>query len=70
MTRPVLKMQLISWNGLNRMVDCATYCIFGTDLAAGHHNEQFDINEDTLHAAVDVLFRSVLKINAYVNGNN
>ena len=42
----------------------ATYCIFGTDLAAGHHNEQFDINEETLHAAVDVLFRSVLKINA------
>ena len=42
----------------------ATYCIFGTDLAAGHHNEQFDINEETLHAAVDVLFQSVLKINA------
>ena len=42
----------------------ATYCIFGTDLPAGHHNEQFDINEDTLLAAVDVLFESVLKINA------
>lgn len=41
----------------------ATYCIFGTDLAAGHHNEQFDINEATLPVAVDVLFRSVLKIN-------
>lgn len=42
----------------------ATYCIFGTDLAAGHHNERFDINEDTMLIAVDVLFRSVLKLNS------
>lgn len=41
----------------------ASYCIFGTDLSAGHHNEQFDINEETMLAAVDVLYRSVLKIN-------
>lgn len=34
----------------------ATYCIFGTDLAAGHHHEQFDINEDTLLPAVEILF--------------
>ncbi len=40
----------------------AAYCIFGTDLSAGHHNEQFDINEDTMLAAVDVLYRSVVKI--------
>ena len=42
----------------------ATYCIFGTDLSAGHHNEQFDINEDTMITAVDVLFKSVLKLNS------
>lgn len=34
----------------------ATYCIFGTELAAGHHNEKFDINEETLGTAVEVLF--------------
>src|SRR5699024_547421 len=30
----------------------ATYAIFGTELAAGHHNEKFDIHEDTLLTAV------------------
>ncbi|MCG7344958.1 amidohydrolase [Sporosarcina sp. ACRSL] len=42
----------------------ATYCIFGTDLPAGHHNERFDINEETMLAAVDVLYRSIVKINS------
>ncbi|MET3575047.1 amidohydrolase [Bhargavaea ullalensis] len=41
----------------------ATYCIAGTDLAAGHHNERFDINEETMFAAVDVLFRAALRLN-------
>lgn len=41
----------------------ATYCIFGTELAAGHHNEKFDINEKTLHTAVQVLFESIKKLN-------
>ncbi|WP_040227294.1 amidohydrolase [Bhargavaea cecembensis] len=41
----------------------ATYCIAGTDLAAGHHNERFDINEETMFAAVDVLFRTALRLN-------
>ncbi|VDG97094.1 Indole-3-acetyl-aspartic acid hydrolase [Lysinibacillus sphaericus] len=41
----------------------ATYCIFGTELAAGHHNERFDIKEDTLPVAVDVLYRTVLALN-------
>lgn len=36
----------------------ATYCIFGTDLAAGHHHEQFDVNENTLGPAVDILFKT------------
>src|SRR5699024_1852991 len=33
----------------------ASYCIFGTDLAAGHHNEKFDINEDSMAPAVHTL---------------
>lgn len=41
-----------------------TYCIFGTDLAAGHHNEKFDINEDTLLPAVKILFESATKLGA------
>ncbi len=41
----------------------ATYCIFGTELAAGHHNEKFDINESTMLAAVKVLFESIKKLN-------
>ncbi|TLS38710.1 M20 family metallo-hydrolase [Pseudalkalibacillus caeni] len=40
----------------------ATYCIFGTELAAGHHNEKFDINEETLQTAVNVLFNSIGKL--------
>lgn len=41
----------------------ATYCIFGTELAAGHHNEKFDIKEETLPVAVDVLYQTVLALN-------
>lgn len=51
-------MQEVQKNG-----GTATYCIFGTDLAAGHHNENFDINEDTLLPAVDILYQALLKIN-------
>ncbi|MTW87159.1 amidohydrolase [Virgibacillus dakarensis] len=40
----------------------ATYCIFGTELAAGHHNEKFDINEDTLLPAVEILYSSAVKL--------
>lgn len=36
----------------------ATYCIFGTDLAAGHHNEKFDVNEDSMMSSVQVLFEA------------
>ncbi|ASK62386.1 peptidase M20 [Virgibacillus phasianinus] len=39
-----------------------TYCVFGTDLAAGHHNEKFDINEETLLPAVEILFASAKKL--------
>lgn len=40
----------------------ATYCIFGSELAAGHHNEKFDINEETLLPAVEILYNSILKL--------
>lgn len=38
----------------------ATYCIFGTDLAAGHHNEKFDVNEDSMMPAVQTLFKTAV----------
>ncbi|MGI2328138.1 amidohydrolase [Planococcus sp. YIM B11945] len=41
----------------------ATYCIVGTDLAAGHHNKLFDINEESLFAGVDVLYRAAVELN-------
>ncbi len=40
----------------------ASYCIFGTELAAGHHNEKFDIDEETLLPAVKILYQSVYEI--------
>ncbi|AOV07494.1 amidohydrolase [Sporosarcina ureilytica] len=39
----------------------ATYCIFGTDLAAGHHHEKFDIDEEPLLPAVEILFETACK---------
>ncbi|SFB10618.1 aminobenzoyl-glutamate utilization protein A [Lentibacillus halodurans] len=42
----------------------ATYCVFGTELAAGHHNELFDINEDTLLPSVEILYASIMRLNA------
>lgn len=44
----------------------ATYCIFGTELAAGHHNERFDINEETLLPSVEVLYHALLKLSKHV----
>lgn len=40
----------------------ATYCIVGSDLAAGHHNERFDFDEASMPGAVDVLYRSAVKL--------
>jgi aminobenzoyl-glutamate utilization protein A len=40
----------------------ATYCIVGTDLAAGHHNDKFDINEETLLPAAEILYNAILKL--------
>lgn len=40
----------------------ATYCVVGSDLAAGHHNERFDFDEASMLSAVDILYRSALKL--------
>lgn len=40
----------------------ASYCIFGTELAAGHHNEKFDVNEDSMISAVQTLFKSAVRL--------
>lgn len=40
----------------------ASYVIFGTTLAAGHHNEKFDIQEDSMIMAVNTLSKFVLNI--------
>lgn len=42
----------------------ATYCIIGTDLAAGHHHECFDINEDSLLPAVEILFAAAKELSS------
>lgn len=41
----------------------ASYCIFGTDLAAGHHNEKFDVNEKSMLPAVQTLFETAKLLN-------
>lgn len=38
----------------------ASYMIFGTELAAGHHHEKFDFDEGTLATAVETLTRIAL----------
>lgn len=38
----------------------ASYCIFGTDLAAGHHNEKFDVNEESMMPAVQTLLKTAV----------
>ena len=41
----------------------ATYCLIGCELAAGHHHARFDINEDALLAATDILYRVIQHLN-------
>ena len=36
----------------------ASYVVFGTQLAAGHHNEKFDFDEQVLAIAVETLART------------
>ncbi|MCS2147353.1 M20 family metallo-hydrolase [Scandinavium manionii] len=38
----------------------ASYMVFGTELSAGHHNEQFDFDEQVLGIAVETLARIAL----------
>ncbi|WP_368652561.1 amidohydrolase [Ornithinibacillus sp. 4-3] len=38
----------------------ATYCTFGSDIAAGHHNERFDIDEDAMPLAVEFVVNCAL----------
>lgn len=40
----------------------ATYVVFGTELAAGHHNEKFDIDERSLFPAAKVLAQSAITL--------
>lgn len=40
----------------------ATYIVVGTTLAAGHHHERFDYDEEVLPTAVDVLLRSAIRL--------
>jgi aminobenzoyl-glutamate utilization protein A len=38
----------------------ASYMVFGTELSAGHHNEQFDFDENVMAIAVETLARTAL----------
>lgn len=38
------------------------HMIFGSDLTAGHHNDKFDFDEETLYNAVDILEELILYI--------
>jgi aminobenzoyl-glutamate utilization protein A len=46
----------------------ASYVIFGTTLAAGHHNEKFDIQEDSMIMAVNCLSKFILNIDRLKRG--
>lgn len=41
----------------------ATYVCIGADTAAGHHNGAFDFDEAALSIALEVLYRTVMRIN-------
>lgn len=40
----------------------ATYSIMGTELAAGHHNEYFDINEEDILTAIEIWFNTIFLV--------
>ena len=46
----------------SRQGGLATYTIFGTTLAAGHHNERFDVNEDSMEPAVLTLLETAKRL--------
>ena len=41
-----------------------SYLLIGSSLAAGHHNERFDLKEEVLAPAVELLCRCALKLDA------
>jgi aminobenzoyl-glutamate utilization protein A len=52
---------------MNRVIELggkATYCIVGSNIAAGHHNERFDIDEASLRIGVNVLYKVAFELNA------
>ena len=51
-------------NRVQKLGGQATYCIFGTDLAAGHHNEKFDVNEESMFPAVQTLFNTAAALSS------
>jgi aminobenzoyl-glutamate utilization protein A len=51
-------------NAVQKQGGYATYCVFGTHLAAGHHNEKFDIDEDSIVPAVQTLFETAKTLTA------
>lgn len=40
----------------------ATYSIIGTELAAGHHHEKFDIREEDMLTAIKIWLNTLLKL--------
>lgn len=51
-------------NAVQKQGGYATYCVFGTNLAAGHHNEKFDIDEESILPAVQTLFETTKSLTA------
>lgn len=52
---------------MNRVMELggqATYCVVGSDIAAGHHNERFDIDESSLRIGVDALYHVAVELNS------
>ena len=42
----------------------ATYICVGADAAAGHHNGAFDFDEAALPTALELLYKTTLRLNA------
>lgn len=51
-------------NEVNQNGGKAEYILFGTEIAAPHHNNKFDFNEDVLIKGVNIYTNLVLKLNS------
>ena len=47
-------MQHLSCNMFKQQGGLACYSIIGTELAAGHHHEEFDIDEEDMLSALEI----------------